>query len=120
MRIRIIKTLTIAVMLVMLGCSQPIEKTARDGIATATGAISNYQAKYHDQCVAAPTGTACVAINRAIVGQNATITALEAYCGFKPGDDLASACKPVATAKDGLQAALNNLQQLVNDLKGLK
>ncbi len=114
------KKLALLLLLILAGCSQPIEKTARDGIATATGAISNYQAKYHDQCVATPTGTPCVVINKAIAGQNTAITALEAYCGFKPGDDLASTCKPVATAKDGLEAALNNLSQLVTDLKGLK
>lgn len=102
------------------GCSQPIEKTARDGIATASGVIRQYQSQYRAECTATPTGAACVTINQAIAANNTAIDALEAYCGFKPGDDLAGVCHPVTTAKDGLTTALNNLQAVVADVRRLK
>jgi len=107
-------------LIALLGCSQPIEKTARDGIATASGVIAKYQSQYKAECTATPTGTACVTINKAIAANNTAIDALEAYCGFSPGSDLASTCKPVANAKDGLTSALSNLQNVLNDVRGLK
>jgi hypothetical protein len=117
---KILKPLIVITLLAMLGCSQPIEKTARDGIATASGVIKQYQSQYKAECTAQPTGAACVTINRAIAANNTAIDALEAYCGFSPGADLAAACKPVASAKDGLSSALANLQNVLNDVRRLK
>ena len=114
------KLLTLCIIIATVGCSQPIEKTARDGIATASGVIKQYQAQYKAECTATPTGAACATINRAIAANNTAIDALEAYCGFTPGADLASTCHPVATAKDGLASALGNLNNILNDVRRLK
>lgn len=96
-----------------------LEQRARDGIAAATGFLSNAQSQYHDQCVAALDGTVCQTINKGIAAQNITIDALRTYCAFAKGDPLDNPCKPVATAADALKSALSNLTGIVNDVKGL-
>jgi len=96
-----------------------LEQRARDGIAAATGFLSSAQTQYHDQCVAAPTGAACVTIHKGVAAQNVAIDALETYCGFSKSDPLDSPCKPVANSADALKSALSNLSGIISDVKGL-
>jgi len=96
-----------------------LEQRARDGIAAATGFLSSAQTQYHDQCVAAPTGAACVTIHKGVAAQNVAIDALKTYCAFGKSDPLDSTCKPVANAADALKSALSNLSSIITDVKGL-
>jgi hypothetical protein len=101
------------------GTPTTLEQRARDGIAGATGFISKAQSQYQTECSANPTMTTCVTINKSIDAQNLTITALKTYCGFKPTDPIETVCAPVASKADALNSALANLNQLINDVKGL-
>lgn len=110
--------LSIAVMLVT-GCG-PFEKSARDTIATATGAISQAQIEYKAECLALPSAPKCVLINDAIHVQNLAITGLEIYCGFQVNVTLPTAtCVPVKTAQAGLSAALSQLGAITGQITAL-
>jgi hypothetical protein len=107
--------------LILTACS-PIEQNARNTAAALQGAISAAQAKYQTQCTADKTQTACITINRAVEGQNALVTAAEAYCGWSQSSPPANGtvpCVPVKSASAGLQAAINNAQLFITELKGV-
>ena len=110
------------------GC-QPIEVTARDTIAGAAGFLHNDQGtgvqdKYKASCQANSHQEVCVAINRLIDAQHLLGDALKVYCAG-PEFDSGGKCNPPrdkavkgqAAAK--LQAAVAQLNSLVNDVKGL-
>lgn len=107
---------------VMLGCS-PIEQQARDSAAALQGALTTAQSKYQAQCTSNPTQQACTIINQAIAGQNALITATEAYCGWSasapPQNPATASCTPVKSAQAGLQTAINNATLFIQELKGI-
>ena len=114
------KIISIVLMLAMLpflsGC-QPTEASARDAIAAATGAIQSAQTEYKDECSALPSAPKCVLINQAVYAQNASITALEAFCGFQVNVSLPSdTCKPVASAQGALNAALANIKNFTGEI----
>ncbi len=114
--------LTIALIVgITCGCSEPPEQTARNVIASASGAISSAQANYTKSCTANPAQKVCQSINRTIDGENAAITSLETYCSFELAPvlpDPSRKCVPVKGALSGLQAAVSNLNQLIGELKG--
>jgi hypothetical protein len=99
----------------------PLVVNARDTLAAASGFVANAQKQYAKECVTDPTQEKCKYINQAVSGINATITAEEAYCGWSAAtasQNPQPPCVPVATAADGLNAAIANLTQFVNQLKG--
>lgn len=99
----------------------PIVVNARDTLAGASGFVANAQKQYAKECIADPTQGKCKYINQAISGINAAITAEEAYCGWNPGTGSIvppPPCTPVASAADGLQTAIANLNSFMTDLKG--
>jgi len=113
-------SLTIVACLVLAGCPK-IEQDARDTAAALGGAITAAQAQ-HQECKTAPTGSACLTINKAVDGQNALVTSIEAYCGWTAGvlpTDPNTKCVPVQSASTGLQTAINNANTFISQLKGV-
>lgn len=109
-------------LLLVLAACQPIENSARDASAALGGAIKSAQAQHQDECKANATLPACTLINRAVDGQNALVTATEAYCGWTtvaPPTDQTTKCVAVTSFKAGLQTAINNANSFVLQLKGV-
>lgn len=121
------------VMLVGAGCTKkpviastpsgqpPLVVNARDTLAGASGFVANAQKQYAKECIANPTQGKCKYINQAVQGINATIQAEEAYCGWSPAtanEVPQPPCTPVASAADGLSAAIANLNTFITQLKG--
>lgn len=107
--------------LITVACS-PIEQQARNTAAALQGALGAAQAKYQATCTTDKTQSACVTITRAVDGQNALVTAIEGYCGWStaaPPASTTATCVPVKSAAAGLQAAINNSNLFVTELKGL-
>lgn len=103
--------------------AQPIEKTARDGIATANGYITAAKNK-HPECSPQQhpenqSMAQCQVIKHGIDTVNVSVSALSTYCQFGPADPPEKQCVPVKTAQDGLVAALNNMNQTMTDVKNL-
>jgi hypothetical protein len=108
---------TFILLVALVGCTQPLEQTARDAIATASGAISAAQTSYSATCSQNSGQRACGIIIKAAAANNTAIDALQAYCGFSPTTPISAQCTPVKTAASALTSALNNLQAAINDLK---
>jgi hypothetical protein len=112
----------LSLVLVLVACS-PLEQQARNTAAALQGAISSAQAQYLSQCQATPTAAGpCTIINQAVAGQNALVTAVEAYCGWSetaPPANGALACTPVKGAAPGLQTAINNATLFITEIKGI-
>lgn len=115
--------LVLALTLTLSGfaCS-PVEQNARNTAAALQGALGAAQTQYQTTCATNPKQAACLTINRAVDGQNALVTAIEAYCGWSqsaPPANGALACVPVKSAAAGLTAATNNANLFVTELKGV-
>lgn len=113
--------LIVALTLATVACS-PLEQQARNTAAALQGAISAAQTKYLTQCQANPKDSPCVIVNKAVDGQNALVTAVEAYCGWSvtaPPANGSQTCVPVKSASAGLQTAINNANLFVAELKGI-
>jgi hypothetical protein len=113
--------LTLATTLALVACS-PLEQQARNTAAALQGAITAAQAQFQSTCSATPTQTPCTIINQAVAGQNALVTATEAYCGWSeanPPANATTACVPVKSASQGLQTAINNAALFITELKGV-
>lgn len=107
--------------LFLLACS-PIEQNARDTAAALQGAITTAQSQYQASCTQQPTAKECQIINQAVAGQNALVTAVEAYCGWSPTNPpnpTTTKCVPVTTAKAGLQTAIANAQLFISEVRGV-
>lgn len=118
---KIATSIILLLTLATVACS-PLEQQARNTAAALQGAISAAQVKYQTQCTADKTLTACTTINRAVDGQNALVTAVEAYCGWSqsaPPANGSQPCVPVKSAAAGLQAAVNNATLFITELKGV-
>jgi hypothetical protein len=119
------KLLFLPIALLLCGFACPantnnLAQNARDTSAALGGLLTQAQSQYMSQCLADNTGSSCTLINRGVQGQNALITALESYCSMPIGTALPSTtCVPVASAQAGLQSALDNATQLVNEIKGV-
>jgi hypothetical protein len=110
-----------ALCLAAVACT-PLEQSARNTAAALGGAIGAAQAEYGAQCTKSPTDASCKIINQAVAGQNALVTAVEAYCGWStqnPPRNGAATCVPVKSAADGLAGAIANANLLIAELKGL-
>lgn len=113
----------ISILLLPAFACPAVQTDARNSAAALQGALQAAQTKYQTQCVAAPTGPACVTINKAIAGQNALITATEAYCSWNPlsppVNPTTAQCIPVKGAQAGLEAAIGNANLFIVQLKGI-
>lgn len=117
----VVSALVICLLLVTTACS-PIETKARDTAAALQGAILAAQSQYQTPCTADPTQAACKTISKAVAGQNALITSIEAYCGWSttnPPADATAKCSPVKSAEPALQTAIANADEFLNELKGV-
>lgn len=111
----------LALTLPLVACS-PLEQQARNTAAALQGALGAAQAQYQATCTNDPKQQVCTVINQAVAGQNALVTASEAYCGWStaaPPSSSTSACVPVKGAAAGLQTAINNANLFVTELKGV-
>src|ERR1700685_1832193 len=103
-------SLILILTLICVACT-PVEQSARNTAAALQGALTAAQAQYLTQCTANPKATSCTIINQAIAGQNALVTATEAYCGWSetapPANPTSAPCTPVKSASAGLQTAIN-------------
>lgn len=110
----------IALVCCLLGCSP--EQTARDAIAAATGTIAKAQTQHQAECQVNPAAGTCVLINRAVNAQNAAMTGLETYCGWRLSGvlpDRGAVCTPNGSALNTLNVALSNLKQITTEVKGV-
>src|ERR1043166_5238089 len=107
----------VAVLLLTVACT-PVEKSARDTAAALNGALTAAQFKSQDTCINEPKLHQCEIINRAVDGQNALVTAVEAYCGWSMNTPLnnGARCIPVQSAEAGLTAALENANLFIAEL----
>ena len=113
--------LILASTLLLVACS-PVEQSARDTAAALGGALATAQLQFQGSCTTNSSQKECQVINQAVAGQNALVTAIEAYCGWSqtaPPTDPAAKCVPVKTAQAGLQTAINNAQLFIVELKGV-
>lgn len=105
---------------VMMGCS-PIEGQARDTAAALQGSLVAAQRQYQASCAANSSQPVCQLIDRGVSGENALITAVEAYCGWTAGVAPANptqTCVPVKSAQAALVAAIANATTLTLEIKG--
>jgi hypothetical protein len=100
---------------------QSLINAARDASAALQGALIAAQKQWQTTCQADQSQQTCQLINRGISGQNALITAEEAFCGWNPANPPPpnNKCTPVSSAQEGLQSALANAQQLASEIKGI-
>lgn len=112
--------LLLPLFLMLAGCPQPTEQTARDSIAAAHGWVSNAQATWGASCRADNTQAKCVSTNKLIAAEHIAADALTAYCSG-PGSTYpqGGACVPVQGSANALTAAVMNLNAIVNDVKSL-
>lgn len=113
-----------AILLCAFACpSTTIQSVGRDTSAALEGAIDAAQSQYLTTCKANPQQTPCTVINQAVAGQNALVTALEAYCGWSitspPATPATTPCAPVSSAQAGLNAAISNANLFITELKGV-
>jgi hypothetical protein len=116
-RIALLLTMT----LLLTACT-PLEQSARNTAAALQGALTAAQAQYLTECTASPKDAPCVTINQAVAGENALVTAVEAYCGWSQASPPAvptATCVPVKTAAAGLQTSINNATLFITELKGI-
>ena len=118
---KIAVSLILVMTLATVACT-PIEQQARNTAAALQGALSAAQAKYLTQCQANPKDQPCTVVNQAVAGQNALVTAVEAYCGWaqtNPPSNGTQPCVPVKSATAGLQTAVNNANLFIAELRGI-
>lgn len=110
---------TLTCTLILTACT-PLEQSARNTAAALQGALAAAQAQYQTECTASPKDTPCTVINQAVSGQNALVTAVEAYCNWSQASPPANGtvpCVPVKSASAGLQTAINNANLFIVELK---
>lgn len=120
------KTLALVPILVLLAItlacppSQPLEQTARDGVASAKGYLDSAKA-HHPECVIAPpaASTNCQIITKGVAAKDSVIDAVNLYCASPSYSDNGGSCVPDKAVEPKLQEALNNLNQIIKDVKGV-
>lgn len=105
---------------VTLACppQQPLEQTARDGVAAAKGYLDSAKGK-HPECVGTSpaSSTNCSVINRGVGAKDAVIDALNIYCASADYSNNGGPCVPNKDAQPKLKEALSNLNQTMSDVK---
>lgn len=112
---------TVALLCVLTACS-PVEQNARNTAAALQGAIVAAQASQQTSCSTNPQQEACVVITKAVNGQAALITSIEAYCGWSvtnPPSDPNATCTPVKSAQPALTSAIANATTFITELKNV-
>jgi len=110
----------LALLLATVACA-PVQDVARDGIAASKGALVTAQSKYRDQCTANPAMKPCRIIHEGVAAQHLAVEALDLYCqgvatpSFLDGGK----CSPDKSVEPRLKAALQNLDVMIRDVKGL-
>jgi len=114
--------LLIPLLAVTLACppSQPLEQTARDGVATAKGYLDSAKGK-HPECVGTTpaSSTNCSIITRGVGAKDAVIDALNVYCASADYSNNGGPCVPNKDAQPKLQEALSSLNQTMRDVKAI-
>jgi hypothetical protein len=117
------KLLWLLLVIPLIACpTTPLEQGARNTAAALQGALQAAQTQFQTTCTSNPKQTACTVINQAVAGQNALITATEAYCGWSqavPPPSTTATCVPVKSAQAGLTTAIANANLFVTELKGV-
>lgn len=116
--------------LLLASCQQPLEMTARDGIAAAKGFLIDANDR-HPECGALVLGTkhttpaslvgdACTFIQNAVTVKDLAIDALTVYCGG-PSFNSGGPCQASTdnTVEDKLKAALQHMETIIEDVKRL-
>jgi hypothetical protein len=114
------RLLLLPLLLITLACpsSQPLEQTARDGVAAAKGYLDSAK-RQHPECVATPPAqsTDCSVISRGVGAKDALIDAINIYCASADYSTGGGACVPNKDMQPKLQEALNNLNLTISDVK---
>ncbi len=113
--------LILALTLSTVACT-PVEQQARNTAAALQGALGSAQQQHMTECKLDATQPVCVTINKAVAGQNALITSVEAYCGWSttsPPQFGSATCVPVKTAEPALKTAIANATQFISELKAV-
>jgi hypothetical protein len=101
-------------------CKSTPDQAARDVISSSNGVLVQAQAEYVATCKPNPSQRLCVLINQAGFAQNASITALETYCGFQLTPilpDPSTVCVPQKNAQAALLTTVTNLKQLTGEIQ---
>lgn len=115
MKLRVLVLL--AACLSMTAC-QPIEKTARDYVATAKGYLDSAK-QHHPECAAAGShGGNCDIIARGVAAKDSVIDAVQVYCASS-SYDAGAPCAPNKDAEPKLKEALKRLDQVMADVKAI-
>ena len=114
----------LAVLVLLPGGCQPLEKSVRDAIAAEKGFLDKAEQNHLAECQASPTKSLCLAIRKAGEARNVAIDILELYCSGLPrsgGKSFAEGgpCAPDKSAEPKLRAALADLQRDIADLKAV-
>lgn len=119
---KILRVMLISALAMAMTACAPLEQKGRDTSAALQGVIVAAQAKHHDSCVANSAQPVCQLINKGVAGENALITAGEAYCGWStaaPPADPNAKCVPVQGAQAALRSAIANAAELTLEIKGV-
>lgn len=117
--------LTLSVLLGGWACKQqtPIQvaQTARDSIASASAFVASAE-KQHTECALEATGKMtkiCSLIHDGKVSVNLSVDALHEYCA-STSYDTGGVCTPNPSLQTHLTSALNNVNQIITDIKAVK
>lgn len=115
--------MVLAVTMIACPASQPLEMSARDGIAAAKGYLDSAKSK-HPECVeagphATPVSAQCTMISKGVAAKDLTIDALDAYCSNDEYQQHGGACAPNKDAKPKLESALSNLDDIMKQVKSI-
>lgn len=119
----ILDALVLGTALLVSGC-QPIERSARDAIAAAKGALDAYKVEY--KCGTAGAEPVCATITSAVAVKDLAIDALLVYCAGPSFDAGTGPCQPspepdkkkVAAIK--LNAVVTQLNQIMKDVNAIR
>lgn len=105
---------------VMLACpgSQSLEKTARDGVASAKGYLDSAK-QHHPECATDASSTNCQVIAKGVAAKDAVIDAVNLYCASPSYSDNGGNCVPDKAVEPKLQEALKNLDQIIKDVRAI-
>lgn len=108
--------------LAMSACppSQPLEKSARDAVATSKGYLDAAK-EHHPECVSdtPAASTNCTIISRGVAAKDSVIDAVNIYCASPEYSNGTGECIPNKDLEPKLKEALDNLNRTINDVKAV-
>lgn len=112
------KILMLLPLLLLVACHvDPAIQSGRDAAAATQGAIQAAQA----QCAVNQSAKVCQFVPQAAAAQNLLVSSLETACGWNPNNppaDPGAKCVVVQGALPALNAATQNVQLILTQLKG--